>query len=69
MSGVVVLRHRVVSVDAPHTDLLVTNFAFVYNRAYIYMAVRSTLDSLFVLIDLVHLLLNIPLVNMRGHLQ
>ncbi len=69
MSGVVVLGHRVVSVDAPHTDLLVTNFALVDNRAHIYMAVRSTLYSLFVLINLVHLLLDIPLVNMRGHLQ
>ena len=63
-----VLRHRIVSVNAPHTYLLVTNFALVDYRAHVYMAVRSTLDSLFVLIDLVHLLLDIPLVNMRRHL-
>ena len=64
MSGVI-LRHGVVSVDAPHADLLIANFPFVDNRAHVHMAVRSTLDSLFVLVYLVHLLLDISLVNMR----
>ncbi len=64
-----VLGHRVVSVDALHADLLVTNFALVDDIAHIYMAVRSTLNCLFVLIDLIHLLLDIPLVDMRRNLQ
>ncbi len=53
-----------IAMDALQAYLLVSHFAFVNNGADINMAVRSTLNRLPVLVDLIHLFLDIPLIEM-----
>lgn len=50
------------SMDPLQTYLLVPHLALVNDRADIDVAVRGTLDSFAVLVDLIHLLLDVSLI-------